>query len=216
MNAVFFVLMLASLVMLLITSPKNAFGVMIDGASNAITLSIKLLAIYMVWLSVLRMMEASKLDKKLSKLLRPIVCKIFKGESEDAYDKICINLSANMLGMGGASTPAGIKAMNLMSDGSDRATDNMIMLLVINATSIQLIPATMIALRADAGAQNPSDIILPTLISSGVATLIGAIMCKVLATKHSDTNNTLYQQKHRLKPLLCNNIKFNKRIKQSK
>lgn len=207
--------MLASLVMLLITSPENAFGVMIDGASNAITLSIKLLAIYMVWLSVLRMMEASKLDKKLSKLLRPIVCKIFKGESEDAYDKICINLSANMLGMGGASTPAGIKAMNLMSDGNDKATDNMIMLLVINATSIQLIPATIIALRADAGAQNPSDIILPTLISSGVATLVGAIMCKMLAIKHSDTNSTLYRQKHRLKPLFCNNIKFNKRTKQS-
>lgn len=208
--------MLASLVMLLITSPENAFGMMIDGASNAITLSIKLLAIYMVWLSVLRMMEASKLDKKLSKLLRPIVCKIFKGESEDAYDKICINLSANMLGMGGASTPAGIKAMNLMSDGSDRATDNMIMLLVINATSIQLIPATMIALRADAGAQNPADIILPTLISSGVATLVGALMCKVLAIKDNCKNNTLYRQKHNLKPLLCNNIKFNKRIKQSK
>lgn len=208
--------MLASLVMLLITSPENAFGVMIDGASDAITLSIKLLAIYMVWLSVLRMMEASKLDKKLSKLLRPIVCKIFKGESEDTYDKICINLSANMLGMGGASTPAGIKAMNLMSDGSDRATDNMIMLLVINATSIQLIPATMIALRADAGAQNPADIILPTLISSGVATLVGALICKALSIKDSGKNNTLYRKNCNLKPLLCNKIKFNKRITSNK
>lgn len=210
MNAVFLTLMLASLIVLLFTSPENAFGVMIDGASDAITLSIKLLAIYMVWLGVLRMMEASKLDKKLSKLLRPVVCKIFKGESDEAYDKICINLSTNMLGMGGASTPAGIKAMNLMSDGSDRATDNMIILLVINATSIQLIPATMIALRAQAGSQNPSDIILPTLISSGVATLAGMLMCKVLAIKHNDKNKPLYQHNTHLKYALCNSFKNRK------
>lgn len=216
MNVVFFILMLASLAMLLLTSPENTFSVMIDGASSAITLSIKLLAIYMVWLSVLKMMEASKLDKKLSKLLRPVVCKIFKGESEDAYDKICINLSANMLGMGGASTPAGIKAMNLMSDGSDIATDNMIMLLVINATSIQLIPATMIALRADAGAQNASDIILPTLISSGVATVLGMLMCKVLALKNNDKTSTLCCHNHNLKPLLCNNVRIGKRKKSNK
>lgn len=208
--------MLASLAVLLFTSPENAFGVMIDGASDAIALSIKLLAIYMVWLGVLRMMEASKLDKKLSKLLRPVVCKIFKGESDEAYDKICLNLSTNMLGMGGASTPAGIKAMNLMSDGSDRATDNMIMLLVINATSIQLIPATMIALRAQAGSQNPSDIILPTLISSGVATLAGMLMCKVLAIKHNDKNKLLHQQKSNLKSVLCNVFKNHKGVTRSK
>lgn len=216
MNAVFFTLMLTSLAVLLFTSPKNAFGVMIDGASDAIALSIKLLAIYMVWLGVLRMMEASKLDKKLSKLLRPVVCKIFKGESDEAYDKICLNLSTNMLGMGGASTPAGIKAMNLMSDGSDRATDNMIMLLVINATSIQLIPATMIALRAQAGSQNPSDIILPTLISSGVATLAGMLMCKVLAIKHNDKNKLLYQQNSNIKSVLCNVFKNHKGVTRSK
>lgn len=204
--------MLASLIMLLITSPEKAFGVMIDGASNAITLSVKLLAIYMVWLGVLKMMEASKLDKKLSKLLRPIICKIFKGESEDAYDKICINLSANMLGMGGASTPAGIKAMNLMSDGSEKATDNMIMLLVINATSIQLIPATMIALRAQAGSQSPSDIILPTLISSGVATLVGALMCKVLAFNKNDRNAPLIPRNNVLKSVFSKRFK----IKQGK
>lgn len=208
--------MLASLVVLLFTSPENAFGVMIDGASDAIALSIKLLAIYMVWLGVLRMMEASKLDKKLSKLLRPVVCKIFKGESDETYDKICLNLSTNMLGMGGASTPAGIKAMKLMSDGSDKATDNMIMLLVINATSIQLIPATMIALRAQAGSQNPSDIILPTLISSGVATLAGMLMCKVLAIKHNDKNKLLYQQKSNLKSVLCNVFKNHKGVTRSK
>lgn len=107
-----------------------------------------------------------------------------------------------MFGMGGVATPAGIKAMSAMSDGSDRASDNMIMLLVINATSIQLIPATVIAMRAGANSQSPSDIILPTLISSGIATLVGAIMCKVLSLKKviltKPTKQALYLQQKRV------------------
>lgn len=194
MNAVFFAIIFASIILLTITAPESVFTTMIEGAQDAISLGIKLFAIYAVWLSALKMAEATSLDKKLSKLLRPVVCKIFKKESDDAYDKICINLSANILGMGGVATPAGIKAMNLMSDGSEKATDNMILLLVINATSIQLIPATMIALRAQAGSASPSDIIMPTLISSGVATLVGALMCKTLSFKQNNR-----------KPLLCNN-----------
>lgn len=110
-----------------------------------------------------------------------------------------------MFGMGGAATPAGIKAMRAMSDGSEKATDNMIMLLVINATSIQLIPATVIAMRASAHSQSPSDIILPTLISSGIATLLGALMCKVLSLKKSnsdktDTPGVLYNKNKQIKP----------------
>lgn len=127
--------------------------------------------------------------------------KIFKNESDEAYDYISINLAANMFGMGGVATPAGIKAMSAMSDGSDRASDNMIMLLVINATSIQLIPATVIAMRAGANSQSPSNIILPTLISSGIATLVGAIMCKVLSLKKviltKPTKQALYLQQKR-------------------
>lgn len=191
-----------------IRSPESAFPTMIDGVRGAIELSFKLCAIYAVWLSVLKMVEATALDKKLSKILRPVVCKIFKNESDDAYDKICVNLAANMFGMGGVATPAGIKAMSAMSDGSDRATDNMIMLLVVNATSIQLIPATVIALRAGANSQSPSDVILPTLISSGIATLCGMILCKVLSLKknRNDSNcktSDLFSVNRKIKPSFC-------------
>lgn len=211
MNAVFFVLVLSSLVALTITAPEKAFSTMIDGVEAAIALSVKLAAIYAVWLSVLKMMEATSLDKALSRLLRPIIQKLFKGESDEAYDKLCINMSANMLGMGGVATPAGIKAMSLMSDGSERATDNMLMLLVINATSIQLIPATMIALRAQGGADKPSDIILPTLISSGIATLLGMLLCKLLSHKNkSDTaqKQCLHTTKLLIKPSFDNKSIF--------
>lgn len=202
MNAAFLIISVISLVMMTIHSPESAFSSMIYGVSGAISLSIKLVAIYAVWLSVLEMMNKTGIDKKLSKILKPLIKKIFKKESEEAYDWICINVSANMLGMGGVATPAGIKAMERMQDGSEKATHNMVMLFVINATSIQLIPATVIAMRASANSQNAADIILPTLISSGIATLLGIIICKVMSLKKDDAA---------LSCSVANNAKINKK-----
>lgn len=211
MSIAFLTITFASLVAIIIHSPEAAFPAMIDGVGQAITLIIKLAAIYAVWLSVLDMAQKTKLDKKISKLLKPLTRKIFKNESEESYEWICINLSANMLGMGGVATPAGIKAMAAMEDGSQKATDNMIMLLVINATSIQLIPATVVAMRASSGSQNASDIILPTLISSGIATLCGMIICKVLSLKKQPDKNTYFDnisvlspKNNNIKPSFCN------------
>jgi len=222
MSIAFLVITFASIVAMIIKSPESAFPTMIDGVGQAITLIIKLTAIYAVWLSVLDMATKTKLDKKLSKLLKPIARKIFKNESEEAYDWICINLSANMLSMGGVATPAGIKAMHAMEDGSARATDNMIMLLVINATSIQLIPATVVAMRASHGSQSASDIIIPTLISSGIATLCGMIICKVLSLKKPNDKNAqnditpiLSLQNKRIKPAFCN-LKAKSRLRKNK
>ncbi len=222
MSIAFLLITFASIVAMTIKSPESAFPAMIDGVGQAIALIVKLTAIYAVWLSVLDMMTKTKLDKKLSKLLKPIARKIFKNESEEAYDWICINLSANMLSMGGVATPAGIKAMSAMEDGGMRATDNMIMLLVINATSIQLIPATVIAMRASHGSQSASDIIIPTLISSGIATLCGMIICKVLSLKKSTNKNTnnditpiLSLQNNHIKPAFCD-LKRNSRLRKNK
>ncbi len=220
MSVAFLLISLASLIALIIQSPESAFPAMIDGVSQAIMLIVKLTAIYAVWLSVLKMMQETKLDKALSRALKPITRKIFKHESEEAYDWICINLSANMLGMGGVATPAGIKAMSKMENGSDKATDNMIMLLVINATSIQLIPATVVAMRAAAGSRNASDIIVPTLISSGIATLCGMIICKVLSLKKSNDktaqnshNEVLLLKNMKIKPSFCD---FTKKFAKGK
>ena len=222
MNIAFLLITSASIVAMIIKSPESAFPTMIDGVGQAIALIIKLTAIYAVWLSVLDMMTKTKLDKKLSKLLKPVARKIFKNESEEAYDWICINLSANMLSMGGVATPAGIKAMSAMEDGSIKATDNMIMLLVINATSIQLIPATVVAMRSSHGSQSASDIIVPTLISSGIATLCGMIICKVLSLKkqtnknvNNDATPILSLKNNRIKPAFCN-FKRTSRLRKNK
>ena len=182
MNVAFTALTLISLVLLTIASPATAFPTMLQGVMNAITLILKLCAIYSVWLSVLKMMQATALDQRLSKLLRPIIKRLFKNESEETYGWISVNLAGNMLGMGGVATPAGIKAMQSMaSENQTVASNNMILLLIINATSIQLIPATVIAIRATAGSADASSIFLPTLISTAVSTISGVILCKVFS-----------------------------------
>ncbi|MBQ9276435.1 MAG: spore maturation protein [Clostridia bacterium] len=195
MNVAFTLIALASLIALTIISPETAFPTMISGVRNAILLMLKLAAIYTVWLGVLKMMEKTKIDKALSRLLRPVVKRLFKKESDEAYDFISVNLASNMLGMGGAATPAGIKAIGAMTADGERATDNMILLVVINATSIQLIPATVISIRAAAGSANSANIFLPTLIATFVSTATGVILCKILSLKSEKT--TQHAVKHR-------------------
>lgn len=193
MNIVFTALTLISIVMLTFASPATAFPTMLQGVMSAITLVIKLAAIYAVWLSVLKMMQATALDQKLSKLLRPLIRRLFKKESDETYGWISINLAANMLGMGGVATPAGIKAMQSMSlDGQTVASPNMILLLIINATSIQLIPATVIAIRATAGSSDAASIFLPTLISTAISTISGVILCKVFSLTDSKKDESYY------------------------
>lgn len=185
MNVAFAALTLLSLVMMTFAAPADMLPSMISGVSGAIVLILKLTAVYAVWLSVLKMAEATGLDRKLSRALRPIIRRLFKGESEKSYDYISVNLASNMLGMGGATTPAAINAMASMCREEGKATDNMLMLLVINATSIQIVPATVIALRAAAGSANAASVFLPTLIATSCATAAGMILARFCAAARS-------------------------------
>lgn len=179
MNAVFFILTLASIIMLCFTRPDDITGIMLEGGRNAIELTLKLLAIYALWMSVLRMLEATGANRKLDRLLSPFTKKIFKHESEEARGFINLNLASNLLGLGGAATPAGIKAMNAMCDCSGRASKSMVMLIVLNATSLQLLPTTVISLLCAHGSAQPSAIILPTLLSTVISTVCGALLVAV-------------------------------------
>jgi spore maturation protein A len=97
---------------------------------------------------------------------------------------VCLNLAADMLGMGNAATPAGLRAMRTMAAAQKdpgKASEAMLLFLVLNVTSVQLLPTTMIALRAQAGAKNPADIVFPTLISTAAATVSGVLLCRLCA-----------------------------------
>lgn len=176
MNAVFIILFSLSIAAMLFTSPDAAVSAMLNGATNAISLSAKMLAIYAVWMSVLKIAEKTGVNAKLSKLFRPLTRRLFKNESEKAYDYISVNIASNLLGIGGAATPAAINAIKEMDVGDGRATKNMIMLTVISATSIQLLPTTVMSLMSAAGSSSPSFIIIPALIATTVSTLTAVLM----------------------------------------
>lgn len=161
---------------------------MISGAKASFELSFKMLAIYCVWLSLLEILTRTNFDKKINKLFKPITKRLFKGESDECLSYINLNFTANLLGIGGVATPMGIKAINSMNKFNNKASDNMILFIVINTTSIQLLPASIIGLRASFGSISSSDIILPTLIASTISTIIGFLLCKGFATPKCKKN----------------------------
>ena len=149
------------------------------GAENAVTLSIKMLAVYALWLGVLGVMRRNGVADLISRLFRPIIKRVFEGEKEETQDLISQNLAANFLGIGSAATPLGIEAVRLMQGEDGVATDHTVLFIVINACGVQLLPATIIALRAQAGSASPADVFLPTVISTLVTATIGVLLCYV-------------------------------------
>lgn len=176
MNLFWLLMMLSSILVLLITNPSAVLSEMLGASADALELCIELCAVYAVWLGIMELVDASGLSEKLAKFLRPLIKKIFKVDDAETQKIIALNVSANMLGLGNASTPMGIKAMQKLDDGSGKANFAMIMLVVLNATSIQLLPTTVIGLRASAGSENPSDIIIPTLIATFCTTVLGIFL----------------------------------------
>ena len=177
-------MMLISLGVLLFVNPAATLDEMIGASAGALELCIELCAVYAVWLGLLEIVDASGLGQKLALLLRPIIKKLFRVDNQEIQKMIALNMSANMLGLGNAATPMGIKAMQALDDGSGKANFSMIMLIVINATSIQLLPSTVISLRSNAGSTNAADIILPTLLSTIVTVTVGITLVLICDKIH--------------------------------
>lgn len=177
MNVVFAFILTVCVSLLLFKDPNAALGGMLDGVSSAIAMSVGLVAVYTVWLSVLNVMEKVGLNRAIGKALKPFTKRLFPSENDETRETISLNMSANLLGMGGAATPLGIKAINGMAKDSEKTSDSIALFVVINCTSIQLIPTTIIGLRAASGSVNASDIILPSLIATTVSTLVGVGLC---------------------------------------
>lgn len=149
-----------------------------QSCQDAVSFMLKTGSIMIMWSGFMAVAESSGLTLKLSKLMSPIIRRIFKGVKKGSEDEklISSNLAANMLGLSNAATPLGMKAMKKLSERSknNTATDDMCMLCVINCASIQLIPSTLIALRSTHGSLYPADIIVPIWIASAI-TVIFAI-----------------------------------------
>lgn len=182
MNIIFALTTTFSIIALIFINPDAVLSSMLKGGEGALELTIKLTAVYAVWLGVFKIMEMSKLDRKFARLLRPINKFLFGELPDKANDYISINLSANILGMSGATTPFGIKTITELD--KHKNTDYAVsMFFVINATSVQLIPSSVLALRSSLNSTSPADIILPTVLATLLSTIVGIFLVKVFIKK---------------------------------
>lgn len=179
MNLVWVAIMIVGLGIMLFTNVDSAFATILTGSEKAIALSLKLWAIYAIWLGLLKIVEETELDKKIAKLISPIINFLIGETDSKTKNFIAVNLTSNLLGMGNASTPSGIEGMAGLYKGSKYITTAMAMFFVLNVTSLQLIPTTIISLRAMHGSLNSNDIILPTLIATIASSLSGIILVKI-------------------------------------
>lgn len=154
-------------------------------ASTAVTIAIGLIGIMSLWLGVMKVAEEAGLVQAIARGLRPVMTRLFPDVPGDhpAMGAMILNISANMLGLANAATPLGLKAMeelNKLSKKAGTATDAMVTFLVINTSSVQLIPATVIAIRASTGSANPAEVIVPMIMATATATIAGVTAAKLL------------------------------------
>lgn len=170
-----------SIISLCFGDPTKVLSSLLVASNSAVKLSFELCTIYAIWLGLFSILEKCGLSEKLSKLLSPIINKIFgkRNLSDESKRYVSMNISANLLGMGGAATPLGIKAIECMQkDNPNKSviTFPMIMLIAISCSSIQLLPTSIIGMLASAGSKNPSGIITPSIICSIISTTLSIFL----------------------------------------
>lgn len=179
-------IMVISLTYSLLSGSFDGLGTAVmDGASSAVQLCISICGITALWCGIMEIMKQSGISKKAAAILKPVITKLLPETRHNAaaLEYISSNVSANLLGLGNAATPMGIKGMKALSDGSGRATNDMCTLAVLNSASIQLIPVTVAAVRGALGASSPFDILPAVWITSAVSACVGVVVSKLLGRR---------------------------------
>ena len=156
---------------------------LLDSAGEAVKLCITMAGVMSFWCGILEVGNRSGLIEWLADKMEPILTFLFPdlGKDHPARLPISVNMAANMLGLGMAATPAGLEAMKLMQEGKQsKATNAMCTFLIINISSLQLVPVTMIAYRSQYGSSDPTAVLGPALIATGCSTLAAVIFCKLM------------------------------------
>ncbi len=183
MSKIWLIIMISSLAMTSFTAPSSIISTMMNAAKMGVTMAIEFIGIYAVWMGLMQVLDDCKLSHKLSSILSRPVRRIFGQTDKETEKNICLNIASNIIGIGSAATPYGIKAMKGLDNGSDKATRAMIMLVVINSTGIQLLPTTVIGMRAMVGSVSPSCILWPTIVATFIPTILGIILVALIYQK---------------------------------
>ena len=159
-----------------------------DSAKDAVELCITFLGTICLWNGIMKIVQTTSLMENLTKLLNPLIKFLFPEiKNKETYQDVSMNIIANILGLGNAATPLGLKAMKKMQEENnkkDTLSNSMAMFIVLNTASLQLVPTTIIAIRGSMGAKNPSYIIIPVWIATICAATVGVTVTKILIKKN--------------------------------
>jgi len=171
-------------------SPETVTNVLFFELEKSVDLILNLISVMAFWTGLMRIAEKTDILNKVSGFLKPLIRYLFKDAESNpkAVNAILLTLAANLLGTGNSATAFGIKAMDEMQKANPNkktATKAMCMFVIINVSSIQLIPLNIIKLRADSGSLNPSEIIVPTMIVTAISTMVAVLLGKYYERKES-------------------------------
>lgn len=167
----------------------NITAAALDSAKEAVELCITMVGIMGVWVGLMRIAEVSGIIKAATHKIKPFVDFMFPNipKNHKAREYITTNIIANILGLGWAATPAGLMAMESLKElnnDSETASVDMCTFLIINISSLQLIPINIIAYRSQYGSVNPGIITAPAILATAISTIVGIIFAKVMAVRH--------------------------------
>lgn len=182
MSRIWTILMLASVVVSVVTGRTGeAASALLNSGTEAVALLMTLLATMTLWSGLMEILEASGDVARIGRSFRKIAKPLFPGLKDDAcWSAMSLNLSANLLGLGNAATPAGIQAAKLLAGQGETGLRALAMLLALDNASLQLMPTTIITLRQAAGSADPAGIWAATLIASGVSTVAAVLLMGII------------------------------------
>lgn len=172
-----FLFLSACTVAMLTEQAAGTAAALLSSGQGAVELMLRLMGSMVLWSGLMQILSETGDVALLGRALRRILSPLFGGVKDDAcWEAMGMNLSANILGLGNAATPAGIRAAQLLEGQGAAGIRALGMLLALNNSGLQLMPTTVITLRQAAGAANPADVWLPTVVSSAVATVAAAVL----------------------------------------
>ena len=175
MNIVWTVTTIVALIGLTVVNPQAVLTVCVDSGAQALTTALGLTGVYCLWMGIFNIAEQCHLVDKLAKLLEPLNKFLYGNVSRVASQYISLNFASNMLGVGNAATPSAIAAIKEM-EHDEKLSRTGAMLFVVNASGVQLVPTTVIGVRASLGSASPADVLLPNLLATVVTCVAGVAL----------------------------------------
>lgn len=189
MSKIWSIMLIVSIIIaIFLGNPDTVINSIMDSGKNAVENVITLIGMMCFWSGIFNIFEKTSAIKKLSKIFSKTIGFLFnkKNLSDASKEYMCMNITTNIIGVGNAATVNGIKAIKSLHEDNNKSevpSDNMTTFVLLNTASLQIIPSSMIALRAMYGSENPTSIVIPIWIITGISLIAGITAIKILNKK---------------------------------